>query len=310
MNRDALIRSLTKCAVADARATRQKQRALAQTTGSLRPGDLVVLPTRSAVRHWLLVKPHSDDAHLVFAVPADDNPEVGPSDFALPTDHPMAPLTLRAGSGVWLDTDLLETDQRDGTAGEEVLASLRTLLGRLAAGTLAPTPEQLATACDPDYLSWLGTMEEAREAAGTWLEKAGRVWQPDELETETPSLLRQFLQRLFPSGRPEATFAYAADDSGLRGDLARLLANAVRPRWLTLPERGLYLLADRDGVRAVWKGPARRRPKVQGPGPTGLRAALWSRHDEIHVTTVWPWHDDRVVVSVGPGRGRKVVIRR
>jgi hypothetical protein len=312
MKRDELIKRLTKRATADARAARDKQQALGRNRGPLRPGDLVIVPTRSAVRHWLLVKSHPDDAHIVFAVPADDNPEVGPSDYALPTDNLLAPLTLRAGAGVWLDIDLLETDQRSGTLGEEVLAPVRMLLGRLAAGTLKATPEQLATACHPEYLAWLGALEEARNAVSAWQEETGSVWQLTEVAPEPPIVLRPLLSGLFPSASADAepAFSMAADDSGLRGELSRHLAAALRPRWLTLPQRGLFLRVDRDGVCAVWKGPARRRPRVQGPGKIGLEDAQWSRHGEIDVSTAWPWSDDRIVLRVGAGQGRKVVIHR
>jgi hypothetical protein len=174
---------------------------------------------------------------------------------------------------------------------------------------MEPTSEQLTVSSDSDYQAWLGEVEKSRATVSTWLAKAGRVWHLEEMEAEAPPVLRR-AQGSICSPATMAGLELAAEDSGLRGRLARRLADAARPRWLALEERGLYLVADVSGVRAVWAGTARERPRVQAPENEGREAAKWCRAGNASTTEPWPWREDRVVLRVGPGNGRKVVIRR
>jgi hypothetical protein len=192
--------------------------------------------------------------------------------------------------------------------GEEVLKPARSLLGRLAAGTLQPTDEQMAVASDPDYLAWLEDLEQAREATANKLADLGDVIRAQEMEPEPPPILRRFPDWITSSSA--AVVGFAAEGGGLRGRIARRLAETAKPRWRKLANPpGVYLVSDAEGVRVIWTGSG-KPPQVQGVHQGKFRSAKWSPTDRFVASEVWQWIDDRVVLRVGPGEGRKVVLRR
>src|SRR5690242_2367781 len=108
MKRQEMINRLARMAGQAAAQARRREVARACVQGPPRPGDLVVIPTAAPVIHWLLVKVHPEDSRLLFAVPADDNPEAGPDDVRVPEDRPWGPATFRCGFGLWVEGDLLD----------------------------------------------------------------------------------------------------------------------------------------------------------------------------------------------------------
>jgi hypothetical protein len=310
MNRQDLIKRATKLARKAAAEARHRETELASIRGPVRPGDLVVIPADASVIQWLIVKRHPDDRQLLFAVPADDNPEIGPADVSIPDEHPWGPATCRCSFGLWVEADLLDPPQRAGRVDEEVLGPVRSVLGQLAAGTLKVTPEQAILDSDPDYVAWLAELEKSREAAMAWLAEVGQVCRSQELETEAPPLLGRFLEWIVPAGISPG-LAYAAEGGGLRGRISRRLADALAPRWLQLSESdGLYLVTGADGVRVVWVGTSGKPPRVQCGDQGEFRSCKWSRHGEVSVSEVLPWMEGRVTLRIGTGKARKVVMRR
>jgi hypothetical protein len=334
MKRQEMIERLAQLARESAAQTRRREEELARVQGPPRPGDLVVIPTTAPVIHWLLVKAHPEDSRLLFAVPADDNPEVGPDDVRAPEGHLWGPATFRCSFGLWIEADLLGPPWRVGQFGEEVLGSVRAVLGRLAAGKLQATEEQAALDADPDHLAWLDEVEKSRTAAGEWLAAAGKVFLWEEMDPDPPEVLRSFADRIAPD--KASRLRYAAEGGGVRNRVSRRLADAYRASWLPTDEPGLYLVANAEGVRAVWVGPGKpspllrpgmtedtedtvglMRPAPRSRGPTSLRAGKedtggvrWTDEKDFQVSEVWPWTDGRVVLRIGPGEGRKVVIRQ
>ena len=247
MDRRSLIDSLTKLATATATEAKAREEELAAMRGPTRPGDLIVIPTDTAVIHWLIVKAHPEDPQILFAVPADDNPETGPADVRVPAEHPWGPVTLRCGFGLWVEADLLDPPRRAGVMREEVLGPVQVVLGQLAAGTYRPTPEQAVLDFDPDYMAWLGEVEESREAASRWLEATGRVCRWDEMEAEAPAILRPYADRIVPPTVGAGPPRLAAEGGGPVGHIARRPIDADRPRWLCLDDGGeLSLVAGTD----------------------------------------------------------------
>lgn len=309
MKRKELIERLAQLAVQDAQQGKKREQQVPPGSWPPRPGDLVVLATGAQVIHWLLVKTHPDAHHLLFAVPVDDNPAAGPADMVLAESHPDSPLTLRCGAGLWIEADLIDPPVRVGTLGEDVLKPVRAMLGRLAAGTLKPSDEQIAVAADSDYLEWMDEVDGAREKTGAWLAEQGLVRSTAQLESKCPSPLDRFVTWIFgPSAAPAPM---AAHGSGVRGQIMRRLAEVQTPRWLALDGLdGLYLAADPAGVRAVWTRSLAKPPRVQGQDGETFRPSKWTHYDAIATSEVWPWIDNRVVLRVGPRAGRKVVIRR
>jgi hypothetical protein len=207
-----------------------------------------------------------------------------------------------------MEADLLDAPQRVDSAGEAVLGSVRKLLGRLAIGALRPTPEQLAVAADPEYQGWLVEVDAARAAAEERLTAAGSVCRTEEMEPEAPSVLRRFLDLIYPL---ERRLGFAAEGAGLRGRLARRLAVSRSPRWVAVTgTKGLYLVADAEGVKAAWVGKRGKPPRVQRTDPTQTQPAKWNQVGDISLSEAWPWAGGRVVLRIGPRQGRKVVIRQ
>ena len=311
MDRRSLIDSLTKLATATAAEAKAREEELAAMRGPTRPGDLIVIPTDTAVIHWLIVKAHPEDPQILFAVPADDNPETGPADVRVPAEHPWGPVTLRCGFGLWVEADLLDPPRRAGVMGEEVLGPVQVVLGQLAAGTYRPTPEQAVLDFDPDYMAWLGEVEESCEAASRWLKATGRICRWDEMEAEPPAILRPYADRIVPPPVGAGPPRLAAEGGGTEGRIARHPTDADRARWLRLDDGGaLFLVAGTGGVRAIWTVPSRKPPRLQWRSGEDLEPGRWAKEGEFLTTAVRPWSEDRVVLQVGPGQGRKVVIRR
>ena len=129
MKRDELIQRLAKLAIQDAEEAVCRERELHGLSGPVHAGDLLVVSADATIIHWLVVKPHPDDPHLLFTVPADDNPEVGPADVAVTEEHACGPLTLRCGSGLWIESNFLDPKQRAGRVGEDVLHSVAQCSG-------------------------------------------------------------------------------------------------------------------------------------------------------------------------------------
>src|SRR5262249_43617965 len=128
MKRHELIDRLTKLASAASANARRCEEELTRLHGPARAGDLIIIPTGAAVIHWLIVKPHPEAPQLLFAVPADDNPETGPGDVHVPKEHSWGPVTLRCSFGLWLESDLFDSPERAGIMGEEVLGQVRAVL--------------------------------------------------------------------------------------------------------------------------------------------------------------------------------------
>jgi hypothetical protein len=311
MDRRSLIDRLTKLATATAAEAKAREEELAAMRGPARPGDLIVIPTDTAVIHWLIVKAHPEDPQILFAVPADDNPETGPADVRVPAEHPWGPVTLRCGFGLWVEADLLDPPRRAGVMHEEVLGPVQAVLGQLAAGTYRPTPEQAVLDFDPDYMAWLGEVEKSREAASRWLEGNGQVYRWDEMEAEAPAILRPYADRIVPPAVGAGPPRLAAEGGGPEGRIARHPTDADQARWLRLDDSGaLFLVAGTDGVRAIWAVPSRKPPRLQWRSGEDLEPGRWAKEGEFFATAVRPWSEDRVVLQVGPGQGRKVVVRR
>ena len=200
---------MTSLARRAAAASKRREGELARVRGPAVPGDLIILPSGTTVIHWLIVKTHPDDENLLFAVLADDNPETGPGDLRVPREHPWGPITLRCGFGLWIESELIDPPRRAGLMGEELVGSVRKVLGELAAGTLVPTPEQAVLDQDPDFQEWLDELEKARDAAMAWAEAAGTVCDREQMAEETPPRLLRFIDQLFPS-------SLAAREGGIR----------------------------------------------------------------------------------------------
>ena len=311
---------MTSLARRAAAASKRREGELARVRGPAVPGDLIILPSGTTVIHWLIVKTHPDDENLLFAVLADDNPETGPGDLRVPREHPWGPITLRCGFGLWIESELIDPPRRAGLMGEELVGSVRKVLGELAAGTLVPTPEQAVLDQDPDFQEWLDELEKARDAAMAWAEAAGTVCDREQMAEETPPRLLRFIDQLFPSSlaareggirdRPASARAAAAGSS-IRDRIARRVAAAAVPRWMHFePVPGLYLAALGDGVTLVWTGAAKRRPRVRGSSGEEFPPEDWLPAGKTWKSKVWPWTEGRVVLNIGPGAGRRLVIRK
>jgi hypothetical protein len=309
MKRRELVVEMTRLARDAAGKAVRREAELAAARGPAVPGDVLIIPTNPPLIHWLIVKLHPEASQHLFMVPGDNGAAVGPADVGVAEDHPWGPITFRCGSGLWADADLLARLQRAGVMGEEVLQQVRTVLAGLAAGTLRPTDEQLLVGADGDYHTWLSEVEKSRAAVSRWLAEAGQVCHTREMAAEAPAALRRSLSSISP---PETNtgLELAAEGNGLRGRLARRLADASRPRWLALQERGVYIVADGRGVRVVWTKRSPIGPRVQGVAGNALRPAIWARAGAVLTTQLWPWVEDRVELRIGDGEGRKVVIRR
>lgn len=309
MKRQDLIRRATRLATEAANNARRYDEELALIQGPARPGDVVVIPTGAPVIHWLIVKAHPDDAKLLFAVPADDNPEIGCADIAVPNEHPWGPMSVRCGFGIWLDADLLDAPRRTGVVSHEMLAAVRMVLGQLVAGTLQSTSEQILLDSDLDFLAWLAEVDSAREAASAWLAQAGQVVRHAEMATEVPSILRRFLDFIIPPASAPG-LSYAAEGGGLRGRISRRVAATRMPRWLPLKgNAGVHVVSTTEGVRFVWTGSSGPPPLVRGQDGERFRRSKWNRRDGVCLSETWAWSDGSVVFRIGPGNGRKVVIR-
>ena len=98
-----------------------------------RVGDLLLLehPGSSALAPEWLVVASEGDRFLV--LPADDQPLAGTRDFVLPSDDPLAPLTVRCAHGVWLPNSASSAAHLTGTASP--------LIVKTALAARVPPPE-------------------------------------------------------------------------------------------------------------------------------------------------------------------------
>ncbi len=128
------------------------------------PGDLYVFPPGGAAAlEWLVVRPHPDDAGLLFVVPVDDYPRAGTPDVALAAEVAGRPRAARCGQGLWIAADRFEERHRAGRLADEALRLVRQKLADLARGRITSSDEQRAADDDSDYAGWMEDVEAARQ---------------------------------------------------------------------------------------------------------------------------------------------------
>jgi hypothetical protein len=281
----------------------------AQRSGPPAPGDLYLFRLgEGAALEWLVVREHPDDPGLLLMVPADDFPLAGTPDVKVPDELAHRPLSVRCGQGLWLPARQLEPHLRVGSLAAEALRQVRQKLAELARGQAAGTEEQRQTDLDPEYEDWLGEVELMRQRLQEQADQAGRVVLFSDLSRQPPPEL---------ATEPQLALAAEPGDELLKG-LAEALAGAtatVRYHEVALGGSGkLFLLADSEGVRAVWVGAATAAPALEGQqAPGQFRSVRWQAGPEGRLhrgEPLFPWIDQQVVFRAGTAPPQTVIIQR
>ncbi|MBI1918223.1 MAG: hypothetical protein HYS12_26320 [Planctomycetes bacterium] len=233
---------------------------------------------------WLIVRAHPDDPQLLLVVPVDDFPLAGPPDEVLPPGPGDRPRVARCGQALWLPAGHLLPPLQAGTVPEEVVRLVRRKIAELARGQVVATAKQQLADHDPSYERWLAGVEQARRR----------------------------LQARVDEGRPLLRLAELAPEPP--PGLAALAGG--EERYLALPVGGgkLVLLADAQGVRAVWTGPVGEAPALTGEVGAGqLRAVTWQAGPEgalARAEPVFRWLDGRVVLTVCSDPPQSLTLQR
>lgn len=133
------------------------------------PGDLFALAETADFGLEWLVLDRADVPSRLLLVPADTHPLAGSADVELPSRHPLAPLTLRCGYGVWIDPDELEPEDRTGVLDDATLEEALKKRWALARESLRGSPLEREVDVDPEYQDWV---DEILVPARTALEEA------------------------------------------------------------------------------------------------------------------------------------------
>src|SRR5262249_17985217 len=204
--------------------------------------------------------------------PVDDFPLAGPPDEILPPGREGRPQVARCGQALWLPAGHLLPPLWAGTVPEEVVQLVRRKIAKLARGQVGATTEQELADHDPAYERWLAGVEQARRR----------------------------LQIRIDGGRPLLRLAELAPvpPSGL----AALAGEETRYLEVLVGGGKLILLADTQGVCAVWTGPIAEAPALTGEiGTAQLCAATWQAAPDgglARAEPVFDWLDGRVVLTV------------
>lgn len=286
-----------------ARAVRKVQRIeakLSRRTGPARPGDIFLFDIpRDVGVEWAVVLPHADDPGLLFSVPVDANPMAGSADISLPDTAACAPLVLRCGCGMWVPQEEFDLRLRSGLLEDKYVEAARKTLHHLATGDLASIPARHEVDDDPEYIDWLTDIDAAREAI---LASFGA---------------KDFVIRIedFRPHQSNTAVALAAAAGGLAGEVAKILHRLPMYHRVQIDHPGdFYLLAEPQGIRALWIATSGTPPSVRSIDAGGRkRTARWvAKQDRsaYRTASVLPWRDDQVVLLVGKTKPRKLVVRR
>ncbi len=236
-------------------------------------GDLYLFRLDTEIEpKWLILRAHPDDPYLLLAVPVDDFPLAGPPDEVLPPGAEGRPQVARCGQALWLPAGHLLPPLRSGTVPEEAVRLVRRKIAELARGQVVATAAQELADHEPSYERWLSGVEQARRRL------------QDRVAGGRP-LLR--LAELAPAPPP----GLAARAGGEERYLEVLVGGGK-----------LVLLADTQGVRAVWTGSVTEAPALTGEVDGGqLRAVTWQAAPDGGLARAEPgfcWLDGRVVLTV------------
>lgn len=171
MDRDDLRESLETRARQRAREVDASLEEDADSRRPPRPGDLYALEETAEYAIEWLVLDRADVPSRVLLVPADTNPLAGSADVEIPPGHPLGPLTLRCGYGVWIDPDGLRPKDRTGMLDDATLEPALKKRWALARESLPGSPLEREVDVDPEYEDWV---DEILVPARTALENAHR----------------------------------------------------------------------------------------------------------------------------------------
>jgi hypothetical protein len=247
----------------------------------------------------------------LLVVPADDFPLAGTSDVALPHELVGRPLTARCGDAFWLPRRAYPSRLRVGALPQEALRLVRRKLDDLSHRQTLGSGEHVQPNIDPEYESWIGLVRQSRELLQR---RADRM--PIDLGQVIPfAQLASALPQALGSVRP---YALAAESgSPLLATLSEALgADDARYHEILLNEGGkLILLADENGVRGVWSGPANSPPpRLVAFGQAGEPSEVtWHQGPEGHLHRAEPhltWVDGQVIFEIGTDPSQTLTIQR
>ena len=277
-------------AVADAIEEQKRlEDELLERGGAPQPGDLFAPQRPGDPVNWAVIQQHPDDPHLLFLVPADDYPPHGTSDVVVPDHAQYAPLTLRCGLGIWVQSDYFAKSRRVGFLDELTLHAARRKLADMVRGRIEGTAAARENEADPDYEEWMKRVAGIRAALESALDRYGVVLRLDEFRSGWP-------MNIFCDDPTPGTWSY--------GPLKHI---AEGPG-------DLYFVADSMGVRGLWTGEGGPPPiRAVGDGGRMRRASRWSLTTDAtscQSTPLFPWREGRVALRIGPGKGHRVAIDR
>lgn len=155
MDRDERRRSLEERARERARQIDGSHPGAAEPRRPPRPGDLFALAETADFGIEWLVLDRADVPSRVLLVPVDTNPLAGSADVEMPPSHPLGPLTLRCGYGVWIDPGGLQPADRTGVLDDETLEAALKKRWALARESLRGSPLEREVDVDPEYEDWV-----------------------------------------------------------------------------------------------------------------------------------------------------------
>lgn len=209
------------------------------------PGDLHVFPLGcDGLAGWVLLKHHPEEEGLILAVPADEEPLVGPMDVrAAPTRPGEGSLVMRCNRARWVREEDLWWCAAEGRVPRHDRVRALSRLQALVEGTIPDEPEREEEEDSEAYRWWdREVVAPAEEALSRW---SGR--RRSELEVRTGTI-DGALRRLLPDPVP---LAARSDDDPLRA--AALEATGLRVEALEFDAEhpGIRLACSRDGVVPV-----------------------------------------------------------
>ncbi len=283
-----------------------------EPAGPAIPGHLFVFSgTGSAAVQWLVVRAHADIPGLLFLAPADGFPLVGTADVAL--GHVVQGLSaVRGKCGLWLPSAQLEPQYRVGALPRETVDFVRDQLEALSRDETMAEPARRHTEVDPEYVHWIGLVKRARRRLGAQADAGSlrfRVIVPPR-EPEKQSHLNS-PRSLLADHSPGAVFIARDSSAGF----VNRRENVTPPNVVTLPGiKELVLVAEEDGIRAIWEGAPDAAPKLAARGESGaFEIVNWTPEpgpERQPVVTDVPWLNGRVVIAVGSDALQTVTIER
>ncbi len=161
------------------------------------PGEVFRIAATEELDVWWLIVERDPERGGYLAVAADANLLAGSADVAVPATELCGAMTLRGDFGVRIDEPVLDSAVRVGVLDAAALDRVRQKRLDIARGSLVGSMFEEETDLDPEYLDWVRTLEQAREALA-------RTREPT---VDAPGRILPFLRA---GARPPGVYAAAA----------------------------------------------------------------------------------------------------